>query len=46
LIRFMRGMVSHSKSESATFLASQEDGAMLVCNLEHHAIGQPAYRMT
>ena len=39
-------MASRSDSESATYSASQEESAMMVCNLEHHAIGHPAYMMT
>jgi hypothetical protein len=39
-------MVSRKDSESATYLALQEESAMMVYNLEHHAIGQLAYRMT
>jgi hypothetical protein len=31
----MRGMVSHSNSESATYSALWEENAIMVCNLEH-----------
>jgi hypothetical protein len=36
------------KTQKVPHIASalQEESAMMVCNLEHHAIGQLAYRMT
>jgi hypothetical protein len=46
LIKFMSGIMSHKDSKRATYSASYDDRVMIICNLDVHAIGQPAYKMT